>query len=62
MNIFLYQNADQAGLDGLAEAHVVRDQERDAGHLDGPDDRVELVVLHLNPRPERCLNGADNVI
>ena len=37
--------SDEAGLDRLAEADVVGDQQVDPRHLERPDDRVELVVL-----------------
>ena len=40
--------ATMPGLDGLAEAHVVGDQQVDPRHLDGPDHRVELVVLDVD--------------
>ena len=36
---------DQPGFDGLAEAHVVGDQQVDPRHLDRAHDRIELVVL-----------------
>ena len=47
---------DHAGLDGLAETHVVRDQQVDPRHLDGPDHRVELVVLDFDAAAERRLD------
>ena len=47
---------DQARLDGLAEAHVVGDQQVDPRHLDGPDHGVELVVLDVDARAERGLD------
>ena len=37
-----------ACLDGLAEAHVVGDQQVDPWHLDGPHHRVKLVVLDVD--------------
>ena len=46
---------DQAGLDGLAQADVVGDQQVDAGHLQRPHHRVELVVLDRDARAERRL-------
>ncbi len=46
-------------LDGLAEAHVVGDQEADAWHLDGANDGVELVALDLDPAPKRGLESPD---
>ena len=48
---------DEAGLDRLAEADVVGDQQVDARHLDGPHDRVELVVLDLDAAAEGRLEG-----
>ena len=44
------------GLDRLAEAHVVGDQEVDPGHLDRPDHGVELVILDLDAAAERGLD------
>ena len=44
------------GLDGLAEAHVVGDQQVDPWHLDRPDHRVELVVLDVDAGAERRLD------
>jgi hypothetical protein len=49
---------DEAGLDGLAEPDVVGDEERHARHLDGADDGVELVVLHLDAAAEGALERA----
>ena len=43
---------DQARLDGLAEAGVVRNQQVDACHVDGADERVELVVFDGDAAPE----------
>ena len=43
-----------ARLDGLAEAHVVGDQQVDPRHLDRPHHRVELVVLDV----DAARNGA----
>ena len=34
--------------DGLAEAHVVGDQQVDPWHLDGPHHRIKLVVLDVD--------------
>src|SRR5208337_231780 len=47
---------DEPRLDGLAQAHVVGDQEVDPRHLDGPDDRIELIVLDVDARTERRLD------
>ena len=47
---------DQARLDGLAEAHVVGNQQVDPRHLDGADHRVELVVFDVDARAERRLD------
>ena len=44
--------------DGLAEADVVGDEQVDAGHLDGADHRVELVVLDFDAAAEGCLQCA----
>ena len=48
--------ATMPGLDGLAEAHVVGDEQVDPRHLDGPDHRVELVVLDVDAAAERRLD------
>jgi hypothetical protein len=48
----------EPGLDGLAQTHVVGDQEVGARHLDGAHDRVELVVLDLDAAAERGLERA----
>ena len=37
-----------AGLDGLAQAHVVGDEQVDPRHLDGPHHRVKLIVLDVD--------------
>jgi len=44
------------GFDCLAEAHVVRDEQVDPGHLDRPDDGVKLVVLDVDAAAERRLD------
>jgi hypothetical protein len=44
---------DQAGLDGLAEADVVGDEQADPRHLQGASDGVELVVLDRDAAAER---------
>ena len=49
--------SDHPGLDGLAQAHVVGDEQVDPWHLDGPDHRVKLVVLDLDAAAERGLEG-----
>ena len=46
---------DEAGLDRLAEAHVVGDQQVDPRHREGPGDGFELVLLDREPGPERGL-------
>ena len=43
---------DQAGLDRLAEADVICDQQIRARHAQSADHRFELVVLDHDPRPE----------
>ena len=48
---------DQPGLDGLAQAHVVGDEQVDARHLDRAHHRVELVVLDVDAAAERRLQG-----
>jgi len=47
---------DQARLNGLAEPHVVGDQQVDPRHLDGAEHGVELVVLDVDARAERRLD------
>src|SRR5690554_156104 len=46
---------DQSGLDGLAQPDIVRDEEVDAGHVDGAYQRVELKVLDAYATSERRL-------
>ena len=50
---------DHPGLDGLAEAHVVGDQQVDPWHLDRPHHGVKLVVLDVDAGAERCLDVRD---
>ncbi len=50
--------SDEAGLDRLAEADIVGDQQVDARHLDGAYDRIELVILNSDATTERGLQGA----
>ena len=45
-----------ARLDGLAEAHVVGDQQVDPWHLDRPHHGIKLVVLDVDARAERGLD------
>ncbi len=47
---------DHPGLDGLAQANVVGDQQVDPRHLDRPDHGVKLVVLDVDARSERRLD------
>lgn len=47
----------QAGLDGLAQPHVIGDQQVDPGHAQGPYHRIQLVVLDGDARAERGLQG-----
>ena len=49
---------DHARLDRLAEAHVVRDEQVDAGHLDGANHGVELVVFDVDAAAKRRLELA----
>jgi hypothetical protein len=44
------------GLDGLAEADIICDEQVDPWHLDGPDDRIKLVVLDLDAGAEGSLD------
>ena len=44
------------GLDGLAEANVVGDEQVDPWHLDGPHHRVKLVVLDVDAGAEGGLD------
>jgi hypothetical protein len=48
---------DQAGLDRLAQAHVVGDEEVDSGHRERLGYRLELVLLDRDSAAERCLEG-----
>src|SRR5260370_3822104 len=50
---------DQACLNGLAQADIISDQEVCARHLDGPHDRVKLVIFHLNATAEGGLQRFD---
>ena len=50
---------DQAGLDGLAEADVVGEQQVDPGRVHRPGDRLELVVLDRDAGAERRLQRLD---
>jgi hypothetical protein len=46
---------DEAGLDRLAEAHVVGDEQVDSRHGEGAGDGFELVLLDRDAGPERGL-------
>ena len=48
----------QPGLDRLAQAHVVGDQQVDAGHADGAGHRIELIGLDLDAAAEGRLQRA----
>ncbi|MDH6438194.1 hypothetical protein M2158_006735 [Streptomyces sp. SAI-144] len=48
---------DEAGLDGLAEADVVGEEEVDAGRADRAGDRLQLVRLDGDAGAERGLEG-----
>ena len=47
----------QPGLNRLAQAHVVGDQQADPGHLHRTDERIELVILDVDPAAEGRLQG-----
>ncbi len=47
---------DHPRFDGLAQAHVVGDQQVDPGHLDRPHHRIKLVVLDVDAGAERRLD------
>ena len=51
--------SDQTGLDRLAQAHVVGQQQIHPGRRQGAGDRLQLVVLDGDTGPERGLQGAD---
>ncbi len=46
-------------LDRLAEAHVVGDEEVRPRHTEGPDHRIELVVLYVHAAPKRRLERSE---
>ena len=50
------------GLDGLAETDVVGDQQVDPGHLNRPDHGIELVILDVDARTERGLDGRRSAV
>ena len=47
---------DHPGLDGLAEAHIISDQQVDPWHLDRPHHGVKLVVLDVDAGAKGCLD------
>ncbi len=47
--------ADQPRLDGLTQAYIIGDQQVGTRHLDGPHDRVKLVIFHLDAAAKRSL-------
>src|SRR5712692_1178950 len=51
--------ADQARLNGLTQADIIGNQQVCARHLDGPHDRVKLVIFHLDTAAEGSLQGLD---
>src|SRR5258708_4011980 len=51
--------ADKPRLNGLAQSDVISDQQVGARHLDGPHDRVKLVIFHLDTAAEGSLQGLD---
>lgn len=44
------------GLDGLAEAHVVGNQQIDPRHLDRTHHRIKLIIFDVNSAAERGLD------
>src|SRR5262245_34500361 len=50
---------DHASLDGLPEADIISDQQIDSWHLERADHGIKLVVLDVDARTERSVNGAD---
>src|SRR5712692_7665911 len=51
--------ADQARLNGLTQADIIGNQQVGTRHLDGPHDRVKLVIFHLNATAKGGLQGLD---
>src|ERR1700744_5084253 len=49
---FLY---DQARLDSLSEADIVGDQKIRAGHVDSPNERIELKIFYAYAASKRGL-------
>ncbi len=47
---------DKTRFNGLAQAHVVGDQQVDPWHLDGPDHGIELIILDVDAGAERGLD------
>ena len=45
-----------AGFDGFAKANVIGDQQIDARHLDGSNDRIQLIVFQFDTAAERGLD------
>src|SRR5258708_6044276 len=50
---------DKARLNGLAQADIISNQQVGTRHLDGPHDRVKLVIFHLNAAAKGGLQGLD---
>src|SRR5258707_2771887 len=48
---------NQTGLDGLAQAYIVRNQKVDPRHGECPNDRVELVFINFDTAAKRGLQG-----
>jgi hypothetical protein len=48
---------NQTGLDGLAQAYIVGNQEVDPGHGECPNDRVELVFINFDTASKRGLQS-----
>jgi hypothetical protein len=49
---------DEAGLDGLAEAHIIGEEDVCARHAQAANQRVELIILEFDPAPKWRLKGS----
>jgi len=45
----------QTGFHRFPEPHIISDQKGDAWHIEGTDNRLQLVTLELDGSPERCV-------